>query len=489
VALSNVNRLIHRPSEVAWDTIIPHLLLVLRSPLAPQSIQTQAAKVLDEILMVVPRHIAKVDDRKADVQRQVVDALFQQVVPDPVWDEASSVRVELSRMGLETLHEILQAFGHTLLVGWETIFEMLRSVCQPPVPASLDLPSSTNTSAPSSPSKGRRPPALGLANERSYATLIKTAFKSLQLVCDSLSVLTSVQLRECVATIGQFGRQPDTNIALTAAESLLWSVSDAIQTKRKESGLEEEYDAIWMLILFEVLSLCTDERSAVRIGAIQTLFRTLQLYGASLTLDIWEECIWKVTFPLLESLNKASGRTVSLVEEGSQSQDQAWDDSKVLALQSVGSMFAQFLATKVIRLQSFEQAWDSFAQHIQHAVLADNRAVSSPALRCLDSSVQAALQVSDPPGKERRSYISRKSWEVCEKFGNRLVAAGGSSTSGAANEEETSQPYSQDSLVALVDLISSIRINDGSETWPAERMAKLMEILKGNITLAISEGY
>ena len=33
----------------------------------------------------------------------------------------------------------------------------------------------------------------------------------------------------------------------------------------------------------------------MRIGAIQTLVRTLQLYGATLDLDMWDVCVWKVT--------------------------------------------------------------------------------------------------------------------------------------------------------------------------------------------------
>ena len=43
--------------------------------------------------------------------------------------------MELRRLvqSLETLNQILQASGHTLLVGWETIFEVLVSVCRPPL--------------------------------------------------------------------------------------------------------------------------------------------------------------------------------------------------------------------------------------------------------------------------------------------------------------------------------------------------------------------
>jgi len=57
--------------------------------------------------------------------------------------------------------------------------------------------------------------------------------QSLTLVCDSVSSLSPEHLRLCITTLAQSGWQLDTNIALTAAASLLWSISDAIQAKRK----------------------------------------------------------------------------------------------------------------------------------------------------------------------------------------------------------------------------------------------------------------
>src|SRR5260221_8378315 len=116
------------------------------------------------------------------------------------------------------------------------------------------------------------------------------------LMCDVLSAPSPEHLRLCIRTLGQFGRQADTNIALTAAESLFWGVSDAIQAKRREADHEPAYSALWMHLLLEILRLCADALPEVRMGAIQTLFRTLQPYGATLSLDTWGECVWKVTF-------------------------------------------------------------------------------------------------------------------------------------------------------------------------------------------------
>ena len=202
----NIQCLVCQPSDVAWDAITSHLFFVLRHPSTPPFIQL--ARTPDDILTIVPRHLmAAVSDLQATVQRRVLDVLAEQIMLGGL---ASSTSMELCRLGLESLHQILQASGHTLLAGWETILEVLGSVCRP---AHSDLPSQL---APSSPGR-RRPPPLGYLQERGY-----------------LAALSPEHLRLCVSTLGQFGRQADTNIALAAAESLFWGVSDAIQTKRRE---------------------------------------------------------------------------------------------------------------------------------------------------------------------------------------------------------------------------------------------------------------
>jgi hypothetical protein len=50
--------------------------MIIRLSFAPQAIRVQAARVLDEILLIVPRNPSK-------LQARVLDALAQQVVPDP----------------------------------------------------------------------------------------------------------------------------------------------------------------------------------------------------------------------------------------------------------------------------------------------------------------------------------------------------------------------------------------------------------------------
>ncbi|KAJ7472175.1 hypothetical protein FB451DRAFT_1351838 [Mycena latifolia] len=500
VAHLNIHRLIYRSPDVAWDTTTNHLLSIICLPYAPQAIRVQAARVLDEILVIVPRNLTTTGGLQAEVQKRVLDVLAQQVVLDySVAGGSTSTSVELRRMGLETLHQILEASGHTLVVGWETIFEMLASVCKPPPPArTASLDSISALSSPSSPVLRAKPMALGLGNpsEKSYTALVKIAFQSLTLVCDSVSSLSPAHLRLCISTLGQFGRQAETNIALTAAASLLWSVSDAIQSKRKNAEEEPEYNSLWMFLLLEVLGLCTDTRPEVRDGAIQTLFRTMQLYGATLSQDTWDQCIWKVTFPLLDSLTKEirhfaassppptseTPMTITTVPS-----EQAWDESKTLALQSIGSIFHDFLSSKIIHLESFVKAWDVFVNHIQDTVLLDNRSISPPALRCLEKAVKASSAASADV-KAKVTEIWERVWKMADSVGDAILRR--ASEAGVA--ESPHKPFTQESLVAFLDVIrctrNTSRTLDGIE-WPLERLTRLMAILKGILTYPSSPDY
>jgi len=503
VALLNIHRLIYRSPDIAWDTTMKHLLSTIRLHSAPHVIRVQAARVLDEILVVVPRNLTTTGDLQAKVQRRVLNVLAKQVIPENITAAGNTgISIELRRMGLETLHQILQASGHTLVIGWETIFEMLGSVCKPASPfrsSSLDSSSVSDSATPPAPKP--KPLLVGLGNpsERGYTTLIKIAFQSLTLVCDSVSSLSPEHLRLCISTLGQFGRQADTNIALTAAESLLWSVSDFIQFKRKDTDQEPEYSTLWMFLLQEVLGLCADTRSEVRVGAIQTLFRAMQLYGATLSLETWEECMWKVTFPLLDSitteirhyaagLSPVTSPTVSsptshVPGPSTVPPQQAWGESKTLALQSIGSIMHDFLILKIMRLDSFTKVWDVFVDHIQEAVLLDNRTISTPALRCLEKAVKASSAAGFDL-KPRVSETCERVWKCCDHLGDALLqrTMPYSPLSPAVDRGKFHEPFTQESLVAFVDVIRCTRdlsrSLEGAE-WQLDRLTRLVAILKG----------
>jgi len=62
----------------------------------------------------------------------------------------------------------------------------------------------------------------GYLQEKGYSALIEIAFKCMPLImCGGLAALSPEHLRLSISMLGQFGRQADMNIALTAVESLL----------------------------------------------------------------------------------------------------------------------------------------------------------------------------------------------------------------------------------------------------------------------------
>ncbi|KAF8435407.1 hypothetical protein L210DRAFT_3453035 [Boletus edulis BED1] len=496
VAMLNIHRLIYRAPEVAWNTTTGHLLSIISLPFAPQAIRVQAARVLDEILVVVPRNLSSSGDLQALAQRRVLDVLSKQIVPATEAGAAgTSTNVELRRMGLEALHQILQASGHTLVVGWGSIFEMLGSVCKPPVLARTVSIDSVSTL--SMQDHRPKPLLLGYNNERGYTALVKIAFQSLKLVCDSVSSLSSEDLRLCISTLGQFGRQADTNIALTAAESLLWGVSDSIQSKRKDAEEEPEYSALWMFLLLEVLGLCTDARPEVRVGAIQTLFRAMQLYGATLSLDTWNDCMWKITFPLLDAISVET-RRIPLESDGPSSgpmPDQAWDESKSLALQSIGSIIKEFLVSKIMHLSTFSDAWKVFVAHIQDTVILDRRPLSTPALQCLDKAIGSLSGATDEATQPHVAEALECAWQAWNDIGGAVLQGGGASHLSSRHASDVAGSYrafTQESLVAFLDVIRTTRRVSWQHMrteWSLVRLTRLMEILKGVLTYSHSPDY
>lgn len=492
VSRSNILRFTSRPPDIAWNVVIGHLVFVLRNSYAPHPLRLQAARTLDDILLIVPRNTGTSEDRRKVIQSLMLDALSQQVSPDPVHGNTATV-VEIRKMGLETLHQILQSAGHTLVVGWDVVFGMLGSVCD----ITFILPEQGVSSSVSS---RPRPPRLNYSAmmEKGNAVLVRIAFQSLTLVCDTLATLSPEHLRLCISTIGQFGRQADTNIALTAAGSLLWSVSDSIQTRRKESDREEEYTALWMLLLLEVLGLCTDPRSEVRIGAIQTLFRTLQLYGATLSLETWDECLWKIIFPLMESVTSAMRQAYQLPyslepqDDSGLSTDvrHAWDESKTLAFQSLSSIFDDFLTNKIINLNSFSRVWDTFVDHIQDSFMHDSATSCTAALRCLEKAIQAASSTPDER-QENVEIVWNRSWAACDEMGD-LVSKRTRFPAPEGTMGGAVVVFDQNSLLALLDVIKAIRAlsrRRQSREWEIRQLTRLLVILKGILTYPDSPSY
>ena len=75
----------------------------------PRPIRLQASRTLDDIPVAILRHFTSAPA----MQRRVLDVLTQQIMPST----ATSTNMDLRRLALEARHQVLQASGHTPLVG------------------------------------------------------------------------------------------------------------------------------------------------------------------------------------------------------------------------------------------------------------------------------------------------------------------------------------------------------------------------------------
>ena len=135
-----------------------------------------------------------------------------------------------------------------MVVGRDTIFQTVGSLCRSSMPifgsSGAIKPArdrSTNSiSGPPSLAICTKPIPLGLGNltGKGYNGLVKIAFESLTLVY-SVSSLSPEHLCLCISTLGQFGHQPNINIALTAssgASLMSFSRSGRTSTRRRNTA-------------------------------------------------------------------------------------------------------------------------------------------------------------------------------------------------------------------------------------------------------------
>ena len=425
VSALNLSRLVSCDAELGWTTITQHLLAVSRHLTAPTTIRTQASDTLAELLLGAVR-VGK-DSR---IQHQVFDVLVRQVDYYPISNTiATDFDVRVS--GYQTLNQILESSGHSLEVGWKTIFGMLNNVCKEPAKIKgSDPPISIPTN--------NRPSGLFSKGE---ANLVRIAFPSLTLICtDFLSALDATAISQCVTCLGYFGRQrEDVNITL-AAIGLLWNVSDAVQADSSE---------LWLYLLTELRELGRDTRPEVRSSAMQTLFRCVELYGNSLSRKLWEDVFWKIVFPLLEA------------GQG--------DESHVLALTAVGNIMNTFLPS-ITCLSSFERIFSRLLERFHQAFVAASRLCGTAALKALDRVLVAVDTIRDA-SPSSRSKILDMTWQTFLKMCESLSSG---------------EPYTQENLIALVRVASLLH---DQCVWTGESLHRLSNIICSIMTYTRSPEY
>ncbi|KAG0149101.1 hypothetical protein CROQUDRAFT_74492 [Cronartium quercuum f. sp. fusiforme G11] len=489
VALLNIRRIISEDPQLGWAPITSHLLAVQRHHDAPSNIRLQAADALDQILLSTPKHILEAEESdQRRIQSQIIEILSHQTEPEA--RPQTSTDLEVRKLGFDTLFKIMENNGHSFIAGWLSILDILRTACPSPLADQV-------TSSKRDPSRNHPPTTPSKHPTAKISTLIRTSFPSLQLICtDFLTALNLEELRQCISVLAEFGRQTeDINIALTAG-GLLWQVSDHVQGKNKSAGADDDsYVRLWMYLLSKLLKLSHASRQEVRDGAIQTLFRTIGLYGNLLSEIVWYELLWEVVFPLINFLSESIKSGPSVIQDVPVDNmngeivrqpngaplalaAKQLDDSKILVLESTGKVLFDHMSSHILKTPKFRETWEALIHYLQHSFMYDRPAVGTVAMRTM-----ATILTADLSGVDDTEMIN-SAWE----FAWDAVVEMSKVLSTSPDQLSTGTYFTQTALEAYIKVIRPLQTSSRLE-MSLERVQILLNICKVVVTYTHSPDF
>ncbi|KAJ2461529.1 Endocytosis and vacuole integrity protein, partial [Coemansia sp. RSA 2424] len=532
--------------QQAWMAIIDDLLSTATSITAPAGIRTQACSAVSDVVLAAMDLVVRISSEvsgframveSGEAQVRILRPLSQMMttgdVPGQHYHHHQQSTV-VRKLTLDTLHRVLQASGHSITAAWDVVFDIIQSV-----------ESDDDYSA--------------------GGALMRSVFPCLQLICtDYLADLPPGCLRRCIgALLVQFGgQQQDLNIALTAIGQA-WALCDyfhgaavsaaAGNSSDKGSGSElppliseqmqqrdddaaaviaglwrEDLAAVsrrraqqvlWLLLLHALAQLGRDARRAeVRLGAIQTLFRAVDMHGAAAFDEwVWDGAVWAVVLPLAQSAvaqraqvldqigtdqigaSEAAGDSNSgsgmVAEDPGRLLRRQWDETASAALLGAAKTWecgcvwrigraddawrGVWLMTQTLLTGGEEAGW--WRRRTRDGVagaLGSARAL----IRSADHEDRGAIRSADLG--DRGAW--RAAWEA-------WVAMGLGATRQSAEEEEGATPnvdaddnvvVSQDVLCALVELGTALMgglLGAGAGAFGADDCAALLRVVRGAV--------
>lgn len=272
------------------------------------------------------------------------------------------------------------------------------------------------------------------------------------------------------------------------AGGLLWSVSDHLQLKRKDGDNELAHGELWMFLLHQLVALCADSRQEVRDGAITTTFRSISLYGSTLSKGTWDACMFEIIFPLIEALSSSIAINTRDPVEGDEIAtqpngppirlvDKQWDDSKILALSSMGAVFFEYLP-KIIKTSRYEEIWSTFITLIKRSFIEDRAQVATAAMTALDKVLSVSLE-----GVEGSRIPSswEGAWLAWDEIGHSIAST-------SIDASTRNKGYTQVNLEAYVKVVLPI-YTPFHLSFDLARIHRLLAILKSVLTFARSPDY
>lgn len=395
----NVRRLAFDNLEVGWNRVADTLQHIASDDGLTVSLRSQAAIVLTTLLRnaievdASPNSTAEGDKQLSDrIQSRVFVSLRFLCTLGPL----TAGSLEVRRVGLDTMHAIVEKFGHALRHGWEVVFESSNAACQQ---AETGEPSSDSSSA-----------------LRTQQALVKSAFAAVQIITnDLLTDLTLEQVGLNIRALQEFGNTGDLNIALTAISSLWTIVSELANRSSTTSGesVSGPVRELWLQVIGSYHVVASDQRPEVRDAAVAGLFRVLSSFGSLLDPQTWSKAFQEELFPLInetqtkidmvkqkanvESTPISSPVAVRARRTSSVSKPavpatqlaQAWESTLAATLNQLGGTIAQYLRSRVLHAPDFATIWSKFLSAVRTSFLAGPSKVSQASM----SALKAVLSV------------------------------------------------------------------------------------------------
>ncbi|OZJ05240.1 hypothetical protein BZG36_02292 [Bifiguratus adelaidae] len=430
VTRDNITRIIGAQADVpSWKAIVENLEAVAIMPQTPTAMRMQVCDIIGRLVALVTRIEAaeKQQEEKRHLQQLIIE-LLEKCIKDPrstvgVGEDylrANWIRelTGVKLMALDSLDKFIQTSGHSITFGWRPILCIVQAICLGLSQSDADSESiissrdslsevAESTSAEIARTEQDRSP--NPQRSLKASGLVKSAFPCLQLICsDFLDLLDASNLFLCIQVLGDFcSQKEDLNISLTAI-GILWNVSDYLKNRRlalrgeKSSALIDItvnsvamlreslsgdisirlLDNLWMLLVAELLDISSDDRPEVRNGALQTLFRTIEMNAEHLTEGTWYFCIWKMLIPLIRNINTAAQFAIEnrdvrkqpdsqlLLQDSRVTTEKQWEETKIQMLTGIGSIFINHLQS-LLHVHDFQSSLRvlllSLYDHIVHA--------------------------------------------------------------------------------------------------------------------------
>ncbi|KAI8631189.1 hypothetical protein F5Y19DRAFT_23708 [Xylariaceae sp. FL1651] len=408
LAIINLDRLlVYAPDVSGWDRITSELIRVLSSSPISAPVRSRAADILVRLMLDAAKAISSQNDEtRARVQLRILGSLRASLVPLQQEHRVASVTtystdVDIHKIILEGLKNLLEECGETLLSGWNVTFEIIGTIF---IPRTFSSEGSTDEHTTANVLTTRSP------------RLIRSAFSSLQLVCsDFLASLPKSCFLILVDTLYKFCSQDDDlNIALTTV-TFFWDLSNFLSGKNNAlhitDDLVNDFDdaslvekashaenassdaALWMLLLIRLTAVTTNERLDLRNSAIQTLLRIFDAYGDQLNPEAWSVCIKVIIFRLMSSVEAELRAVNHAGSDGKLRHD--WHDTAVVVLSGISNLLANYLDVLTAH-PTFNSYWQQllghFATLLDFQVLEINTATFKALAQMLSHSQNGSKQ-------------------------------------------------------------------------------------------------